>query len=143
VASLDLNDRSTRALGHGTLGVRWNHPVPGGEQVPARLRPPRGFADRAANGSHAPRNLGISHERGFFWVHVGCAERLRRFEQEAQATAALFAGRLRLGGRQFGILPQLAVILHVVGCGLSDHLSEIALDDMQSQIDARGKSGGG
>ena len=27
VASLDINDRSTRALGHGTLGVRWNHPV--------------------------------------------------------------------------------------------------------------------
>src|SRR6266480_327467 len=72
VASLDLNDRSTRALGHGTLGVRWNHPVLGGEQVPARLRPPRGFADRAANGPHAPRNLGISHKRGFFWVRVGC-----------------------------------------------------------------------
>ena len=70
-------------------------------------------------------------------------DRLRRFEQEAQATAVLFAGRLRLGGRQFGILPQLAVILHVVGCGPSDHLSEVALDDMQSQIDARGKSGGG
>src|SRR5712671_5101760 len=48
VASLDLNDRSTRALGHGTLGVRWNHLVLGGEQVPARLRPPRGLADRAA-----------------------------------------------------------------------------------------------
>ena len=58
VASLDLNDRSTRALGHGTLGVRWNHPVLGGEQIPARLRPPRGFADRAANGPQAPRNLG-------------------------------------------------------------------------------------
>src|SRR5437762_6065173 len=72
VASLDLNDRSTRALRHGTLGVRWNHPVLGGEQVPARLRPPRGFADRAANGPHAPRNLGISHKRGFFWVRVGC-----------------------------------------------------------------------
>src|SRR6266852_8401919 len=71
VTSLDLNDRSTRALGHGTLGVRWNHLVLGGDQVPARLGPPRGFADRAANGAHAPRNLGISHERGFFWVHVG------------------------------------------------------------------------
>src|SRR5260370_33725065 len=50
VASLDLNDRSTRALGHGTLGVRWNHPVLGGDQVPARLDPPRGFADPSANG---------------------------------------------------------------------------------------------
>src|SRR6266480_6876609 len=28
--------------------------------------------DLAANGPHAPRNLGISHERGFFRVHVGC-----------------------------------------------------------------------
>src|SRR5436305_8616381 len=27
VTSLDLNDRSTRVLGHSTLGVRWNHPV--------------------------------------------------------------------------------------------------------------------
>src|SRR5713226_7390740 len=71
VTSLDLNDRSTRALGHGTLGVRWNHLVLGGDQVPARLGPPRGFADRAANGAHAPRNLGVSHKRGFFWVHVG------------------------------------------------------------------------
>src|SRR4029077_6652469 len=40
--------------------------------VPARLRPPCGFADRAANGPHAPRNLGISHKRSFFRVHVGC-----------------------------------------------------------------------
>src|SRR5260370_23769371 len=47
VASLDLNDRSTRALGHSTLGVRWNHPVPGGDQVPARLGPPRGTPKKA------------------------------------------------------------------------------------------------
>src|SRR6266699_3750994 len=53
VTSLDLNDRSTRALGHSTLGVRWNHLVLGGDQVPAWLGPPRGFADRAANGAHA------------------------------------------------------------------------------------------
>src|SRR6266481_3173239 len=88
VASLDLNDRSTRALGHGTLGVRWNHPVLGGEQVPARLRPPRGFADRAANGADAPRNLGISHERGFFWVHVGC-ERSRKLRPVEEQKAVL------------------------------------------------------
>jgi hypothetical protein len=64
VTSLDLNDRSTHALGHSTLGVRWNHLVLGGDQVPARFGPPRRFADRAANGPHAPRNLGVSHKRG-------------------------------------------------------------------------------
>src|SRR5260370_31914272 len=70
VTSLDLNDRSTRALGHGTLRVRGNL-VLGGDQVPVRLGPPRGFADRAANGPQAPRNLGVSHKRGFFGVYVG------------------------------------------------------------------------
>src|SRR5689334_11718885 len=72
VTSLDLNDRSTRVLGHGTLGVRRNHSVLGGNEVPARLAPPRGFADLAANGSRAPRNLGVSHKRGLFRVYVGC-----------------------------------------------------------------------
>src|SRR6267142_6885178 len=71
VATLDLNDRGARPLGHGTLGVRWNHLVLGGDQVPARLGPPRGFADRAANGPQAPRNLGVGHKRGFFGVYVG------------------------------------------------------------------------
>src|SRR5260370_2088281 len=84
VAALDLNDRSTGALGHSTLGVRWNHLVLGGDQVPARLGPPRWFADRAANGTHAPRNLGVSHKRGFFWVHVGCERgwKLRLVEEQ-------------------------------------------------------------
>src|ERR1700690_3043681 len=54
VAPLDLNDRSTCALGHGTLGVGWNHPVLGSDQVPALLLPPSGFADCAANGPQAP-----------------------------------------------------------------------------------------
>src|SRR5260370_27512972 len=88
VTSLDLNDRSARALGHGTLRVRWNHPVRGGDQVPARLGPPRGLADRAANGPQAPRNLGISHERGFFWVHVGC-ERGRKLRPVEEQKAVL------------------------------------------------------
>src|SRR6266853_264239 len=84
VASLDLNDRSTRALGHSTLGVRWNHLVLCGDQVPALLGPPCGFADRAANGAHAPRNLGVSHKRGFFWVHVSCERsgKLRLVEEQ-------------------------------------------------------------
>src|SRR5258707_6979463 len=97
VTRLDLTDRSPRALGYGTLGVRWNHPVLGGEQVPARLGPPRGFADRAANGPHAPRNLGISHERGFFWVHVGCERsgKLRLVEEQK----AVLRGQYRRYGR--------------------------------------------
>src|SRR5260370_4163323 len=59
VTSRDLNDRSTRALGHGTLGVRWNHLVLAGDQVPARPGPPRGFADRAANRPQYPRDAGL------------------------------------------------------------------------------------
>src|SRR5258707_975227 len=84
VASLDLDDRSARALGHSTLSVRRDHLVLGGDQVPARLGPPRGFANRAANGPQAPRNLGVSHERGFFWVHVGCERsgKLRLVEEQ-------------------------------------------------------------
>src|SRR6266436_6258252 len=97
VASLDLNDRGTRALGHGTLSVRWNHLVLGGDQVPARLGPPRGFADRAANGPHAPRNLGVSHKRGFFGVYIG-RERsgeLRLVEKQK----AVLRGQYRRYGR--------------------------------------------
>src|SRR6266705_4171709 len=97
VTSLYLTDRSTRALGHSKLGVRWNHLVLGGDQVPARLRPPRGFADRAANGPCAPRNLGISHKRGFFWVHVGCERgwKLRLVEEQK----AVLRGQYRRNGR--------------------------------------------
>src|SRR5882672_7080100 len=71
MAALDLNDRRTGPLGHGTLGLRWDHLVLGRDQVPARLGPPRRFADRAANGPHAPRDLGIGHERSFFCLYVG------------------------------------------------------------------------
>src|SRR6266853_5949063 len=103
VASLDLNDRSTRAPGHGTLGVRWNHLVLGGEQVPARLGPPRGFADRAANGPHAPRNLGVSHKCGFFWVYVGCERsgKLRLGEEQEAVLRRQYRGYGRAGQRIF------------------------------------------
>src|SRR5258706_4478445 len=103
VASLDLNDRSTRALGHSTLGVRWNHPVLGGDQVPARLGPPRGFADRAANGPHAPRNLGVSHKRGFFWVHVGGERgwKLRLVEEQKAVLRRQYRRYGRAGRRIF------------------------------------------
>src|SRR5258707_14554193 len=60
--SLDVNARSPRALGHSTLGVWWNPPVFGGDQLPARLAPPLGSVVRAANGPHARRNLRVSHK---------------------------------------------------------------------------------
>src|SRR5258707_3214811 len=113
VTSLDLNDRSTRPLGHSTLGVRWNHPVLGGEQVPARLGPPRGFADRAANGPHAPRNLGISHERGFFWVHVGGERsgKLRLVEEQKTVLRRQYRRYGRAGRRIFNKRPhRLALV---------------------------------
>src|SRR6266849_2487658 len=113
VASLDLNDRSTRALGHSTLGVRWNHLVLGGDQVPARLGPPRGFADRAANGPHAPRNLGVSHERGFFWVHVGCERsgKLRLVEEQKTVLRRQYRRYGRAGRRIFNKRPhRLALV---------------------------------
>src|SRR5258707_4508448 len=113
VTSLDLNDRSTSALGHSTLSVRWNHPVLGGEQVPARLGPPRGFADRAANGPHAPRNLGVSHKRGFFWVHVGCerSRKLRPVEEQKAVLRGQYRRCGRAGRRVFNKRPhRLALV---------------------------------
>src|SRR4029077_13311884 len=103
VTSLDLNDRGTRALGHSTLGVRWNHLVLGGDQVPARLGPPRGFADGAANRSHAPRNLGVSHKRCFFWVHVGCERgwKLRLVEEQKAVLRRQYRRYGRAGRRIF------------------------------------------
>ncbi len=65
-----LDDCRTCALGHETLGRWWDHLVVGGDQVPARLGLPRRLADRAAERLHAPRDLGIGHERGLFFVHV-------------------------------------------------------------------------
>ena len=41
-----------------------------GDQVPARLAPPGGLADRAAKGVHAPRDLRVGHERGLFGAQV-------------------------------------------------------------------------
>src|SRR5260370_2126836 len=113
VTSLDLNDRSTRALGHNTLGVRWNHLVLGGDQVPARLAPPRRFADRAANGAHAPRNLRVSHKRGFFWLHVGCERgwKLRLVEEQKAVLRRQYRryGRARRGGPYKGFPPPAPV----------------------------------
>src|SRR6267378_6192248 len=71
MAALDLYDRRTRPPGHGTLGIGWDHLVVGGDHVPARLGLPRRFTDLAAESLHAPWDLGVGHERGFFCVHVG------------------------------------------------------------------------
>src|SRR5882762_6172627 len=72
VAALDLNDRGARPLGHGTLGIGWDHLVVGGDHVPARLGLPRWFTDLAAESLHAPRDLRVGHERGTFCVHIAC-----------------------------------------------------------------------
>src|SRR3982074_136385 len=40
-----LDDGRPRTLGHKTLGRRWNHPIVGGDQVPARLGLPRRLTD--------------------------------------------------------------------------------------------------
>src|ERR1700730_1923039 len=79
-----LNDRRTSPLGHGTLGVRWDHLVVSSDQVPARLVLPRRFADLAAKSLHAPWDLGVGHERGFFCIHVGRegGGKLRLVEQQ-------------------------------------------------------------
>jgi hypothetical protein len=43
MATLDLNDRGTSPLGHGTLGIRRDHLVLGDKQISTRLGPPRRF----------------------------------------------------------------------------------------------------
>src|SRR3989442_9548233 len=84
MAALDLNDRRTRPLGHGTLAIRWDHLVVGGDHIPARLGPPRRFTDLAAESLHAPRDLRVSHESGSFCVHIGCegSAELRPVEEQ-------------------------------------------------------------
>src|SRR5229473_6573010 len=70
MAALDLNHRRARPLGHGTLGIRWNHLVVGSDQVPARLGLPRRLTDLTAESLQTPWDLGVGHERGFFCLHV-------------------------------------------------------------------------
>ena len=64
VAGGDFGDGGPGALGHRTLRGRRDHPVLRGDQVPAWLDPPGGFADRSAERVHAPGDLGVGHERG-------------------------------------------------------------------------------
>ncbi len=88
VAAGDFADRGAGALGHGALGRRRDHPVIGGDQVPARLEPPPGLADGAAEGVDAPGDLGVGHERGLVRGQVageGVVELLAVQEQVAVA----------------------------------------------------------
>ena len=64
--------------------IRWDHLVVGGDHVPARLGLPRRFTDLAAQSLHAPRDLRVSHESGFFSVHIGCerSAELRPVEEQ-------------------------------------------------------------
>src|SRR5258705_8893427 len=103
VAALDLNDRRARPLGHGTLGIGWDHLVVGGDQVPARLGLPRWFTDLAAESLHAPRDLRVSHESGFFCVHIGCegSAELRPIEEQIAVLRRKY--RRDGGGRGGGV----------------------------------------
>jgi hypothetical protein len=49
VASFGFHNRGARPLLHELLGRRRNHSVFGDQQVPARLRPPGGFAHRTSS----------------------------------------------------------------------------------------------
>src|SRR6202140_2440974 len=75
VAAFDLDPRGARPLRHETLGCRRDHLVFSDDQVPAWLRSPRWFGDHAAECPHAPRDLRVGHESGFFCIHVACKGR--------------------------------------------------------------------
>src|ERR1700686_1639723 len=49
----------------------------------------------------APRHLGISHERGFFWVHVGCERggELRLVEEQKAVLRRQYRRYGRVGWR--------------------------------------------
>src|SRR4029077_20002520 len=110
MATLDLSDRRTGPPGHETLGIRWNHLVVGNDEVPTRLGFPRRFTDLAAQSLHAPWDLGVGHERGFFCVHVGCERggELRPVEEQIAVLRRQYrrygcAGRRILDQRGHGL----------------------------------------
>src|SRR5829696_9973475 len=70
MAASGLLNARTRSLGHRALGGRGDHPVFGGDEVPARLAPPCRLADRAAQGFYAPRDLRVGHERCLIGTQV-------------------------------------------------------------------------
>src|SRR5882724_1854883 len=143
VAALDLNDRGAGPLGHRTLGVRWDHLVVGGDQVPARLGPPRRFANSATKSRHAPRDLGVGHERSFFCVYIG-RERGRELRLVEEQITVLRRQYRRYGGAGRRILNKrghgLALVRSERGnvhepcdlcvvSGFGDHRSTIGMAD--------------
>ena len=64
VAGGDLADRGAGPVGQGPPGGRRDHPVFGGDEVPAGLGPPGRLADLAAQGVDAPRDLRVGQELG-------------------------------------------------------------------------------
>src|ERR1700730_16670155 len=70
VAAFNLDNCCAGAFRHHSLGVRRNHFVLSGEQVPAWFCFPCRFTDFAVECLRAPRNLRISHESGRIWFHV-------------------------------------------------------------------------
>ena len=70
VTSRHLDDGRSRTPGHEALGGRWDHPVVGGNQVPARLRLPGRLADGPAQRFDAPGDLRVCHEGCPFRVYV-------------------------------------------------------------------------
>src|SRR5258708_7737372 len=100
-AALNLGDGGTGPVGHEALRQRGDHLVLGRDQVPARLRFPRRFVDRAAEGRYSPRHLRIRHERSLFWVDVrreGSAE-LRSVEEQVSVLRRQDRRHRRVGGR--------------------------------------------
>ena len=71
MAAFNPDDCKARPLGHGALGGWRNHPVLDDDQIPARLGLPCWFADCTAESLHAPRDLGVGHDRSFLRLHVG------------------------------------------------------------------------
>src|SRR4029079_1210950 len=84
VTGFYLDDGLSGARCHQRLGGRRNHLVVRCQQIPAGLRPPCRFTDRAAQRIHTPRHLRVGHERRLLQTHVASERRreLRLVEQQ-------------------------------------------------------------
>src|SRR6266404_4963270 len=113
VTARNLDDCRTRALGHETLGRRWNHLVVGNDQIPTWLGPPCRLTDRATERFDAPGNLRVSHEGGLFRIHVG-RERGGELCLVEKQEAVLRWQYRRYGSARWGILKERRHRLAVV-----------------------------
>src|SRR6186713_2126530 len=84
MTALHLADGRTGALRHGALRLWRDHPVIGGDEVPAWLRPPRRLAHRAIERFEAPWHLRVRHERCRVRTHIRSERRakLRAIEKQ-------------------------------------------------------------